>query len=437
MKEQFSFEFDWLPQDHGSEVERCTAADVAVQADGIYFTELEDLRARTVRQRMRVSANTLALWLAENWWRLRWEAEPRNPVLDWRMSHCLAAAGGGHVWPSLFFCSDGETVRLDSKVSARCNFPVHYLYHVSKTIAVRDFESGVDNFIESVIARLIENNLHDTELVSLWREVQQERHDPVLASYRKMEALLGFDADECPDSLMEELGILSGKYGRGAIEEMASACGSDVVSTINTLVSDGKAIAQSITIPSCTDICVQLQQQVPENQATSPWKRAEQAAKIVRNAWGLDLEKPVETQRFSEIVSLDSMFLTSSARSGVLPMSVGFRSDTRQDLLSVVLDKRPLTSRRFALARIIGDNFLSKPDDHFLPATQASTVRQKFQRAFAQELLCPFEGLISIVGEHASDDDAIEDAACVFEVSPLLVKTTLVNKGLLDRECLL
>ncbi len=434
MKEVFAFEFDWLPGEYGSDVDQCTAADLGVRVDDIYFTELEDLRAKTVRQRVRVSANVLALWLAGNWWRLRWETERSDS--DWRMSHCMAAAGGGHVWPNLFFCGDGETVRLNSIVLEHGDFPVHYLRNVSRIIPVADFEAGVERFIEAVVARLLASGVQDAELIVLWREVQKERLDPVLAHDRKMEALLGFDADEAPEMLMREMDALSKQYGTGSIEEIATACGTkETITRIETMVKQGKSIAQPIIIPAGADIRADIPQSAKGYD--QPWERAGMIAHRVRNAWKIGCVDPISTEQFSEIVKLDQMDLTSPGKESLLPMSMGFRSKEQPDVVTVALNKKPITSRRFALARIIGDNLYAKQEDQILPATQAATARQKFQRAFAQELLCPFEGLMSVLGTHVLDDDAMEDAAAKFEVSPLLVKTTLVNKGMLERGTLM
>ena len=54
----------------------------------------------------------------------------------------------------------------------------------------------------------------------------------------------------------------------------------------------------------------------------------------------------------------------------------------------------------------------------------------------AQELLCPYAGLLEKIQTEQPDDDDIAEAAEFFHVSPLLVKTTLVNKGELDRSAL-
>jgi len=432
MNPVFSFEFDWLQGECGSDVNRCTAAEGGLRVGDAYLTELEDLRAKTVRQRMRVSANDLALWLTDNWWRLRWEAE-RSGV-HWRMSHCVAAAGGGHVWPNLSFCGDGEAMHLQLDVSASCDFPVRYLRNIKKTIAVRDFVSGVDSFIESVIDRLREYHIGDAELIELWREVQRERHDPVLASYRKMEALLGFDADECSDKLMRTLDALSKNHGRGAVEEIASAHGTNAPSVINALETGEKSQAQPITIPASKKMQTEIRRQ--QQKIWLPWELAGVVAKQVRGEWGIAPEAPISTIEFAGIVGTPPVLLETADVPADTPISSGFRSGVAPDAISVLLDKKWATSRRFALARIIGDHFYSQSEDHILPTTSSKTVRQKFQRAFAQELLCPFEALVSTVGDHVSDDDAIQDAAALFEVSPQLVTTTLVNRGMLDRNIL-
>ena len=53
---------------------------------------------------------------------------------------------------------------------------------------------------------------------------------------------------------------------------------------------------------------------------------------------------------------------------------------------------------------------------------------QKFERSFATEFLCPWAEL-----DDATDEDVLEDVAERYGVSPLLVRTSLVNKGKIPR----
>jgi Zn-dependent peptidase ImmA (M78 family) len=76
-----------------------------------------------------------------------------------------------------------------------------------------------------------------------------------------------------------------------------------------------------------------------------------------------------------------------------------------------------------------------------LPITTARTDRQKFQRAFAAEFLLPFQEMCEQLGglsfgEGEIRDDDIEDVAAQYQVSPLMVRTSLVNRGVLPREAL-
>ena len=108
----------------------------------------------------------------------------------------------------------------------------------------------------------------------------------------------------------------------------------------------------------------------------------------------------------------------------------------QRNKVSVALRRPHPRGRRFALARLVGDHVVAKPADQWLPATETKTERQKFQRAFAQEFLCPYSELSEFLGTDQPDDYQIEEAADHFDVSPMLVSTTLVNKGAMDRSSL-
>jgi Zn-dependent peptidase ImmA (M78 family) len=68
-----------------------------------------------------------------------------------------------------------------------------------------------------------------------------------------------------------------------------------------------------------------------------------------------------------------------------------------------------------------------------LPATRADTYRQKIQRSFAAEFLSPFDAVDEMMGGDYSDERQ-EDVAEHFKVSPLTIRTLLVNHGRIERE---
>jgi Zn-dependent peptidase ImmA (M78 family) len=74
--------------------------------------------------------------------------------------------------------------------------------------------------------------------------------------------------------------------------------------------------------------------------------------------------------------------------------------------------------------------------ERLIPVAEAKTAQQQFQRAFAQEFLCPYDALVNRLQTERPTPEDIEEAAEHFGVSPLLIKTTLVNHGEMDRDSL-
>ena len=89
------------------------------------------------------------------------------------------------------------------------------------------------------------------------------------------------------------------------------------------------------------------------------------------------------------------------------------------------------SAKRFELARLLGDYILMDgSDEKWLTSTDLPTSRQKFQRAFAAEFLCPIEPLKDFLQNDYSES-AIEDAAEHFDVSQITVNSLLKNNGVI------
>jgi hypothetical protein len=117
-------------------------------------------------------------------------------------------------------------------------------------------------------------------------------------------------------------------------------------------------------------------------------------------------------------------------------MAYGLRLNTgvrRGEIVALV--SRWSADRRFEFTRALGDAIWSE-GERLGPLTRAKSERQKFQRAFAQSLLCPYEALVAYIGDDVSDG-AIAAAAKHFLVSERLIRSVLVNKRVLNRERLL
>ena len=435
MDEALKIECEWWGRANGeNDISQVSRGAIGISVGDQWLTRLEDSWGNTVRNRLHASAYTLAGWLAGNWWRLRWEPETpssRSDV-DWRMSHSMASAGDGYCWPSILFASDGDTLAVASRATrGRVLGPVRYLNEVNTRITGKAFESAIDAFLTLVLSRLHAEGFAKTELAELWNEVMNERADPKLAQWRRLEALCGYDPDEAPAAIIEILVEDKARLGGKALEEVAAQGRHSTAEVLKPILD----LANSKVKPTSGGFRGTMPELAePRYEAGSrPWQQASKLARLARKEWGLG-KKPVTNNQLAVLLGTKPTVFTDRTKS-TLPMPIVLRTGSNGSF-DLYFDSSWSTSRRFSSGRLLGDHLHYSNRERLIPATDAKTSRQQFQRAFAQEFLCPFDALLEKINTTQPNDDDIAEAAAHFEVSPLLVRTTLVNNGELDRETL-
>lgn len=425
----FSIGCEWQPSDLGDVAERWTTAALVIRVGPWCATELEDALSRAVRSSARLSALRLAEWFASNWWRLLWE--PRADTCSWRASHKVGSAGGGYVWPDLSFSSDWRWIRVSGRPTKRREAePVRYLNHFDELISVGDFERGVDDFIDGAIGRLSALQGNPSELGRLWAEIADERDDPERSRLRRLEACMGYDAGDAPSDLLISLRREMDSFGANAVQEMAAAYGQGAVPRLRALSESVGERGVEVRVPRCGEIRSKLSQD--DGSPEAPWQRAERAARIARDIWGL--APPVSTDLLCDVMAVRRVDLGRGQSNAGDSFLVGLRETGASDSFRMTVSSKYGTSRRFGLARLVADHIATGEEDRLLPGTGCGTSRQKFQRAFARELLCPLESLREHMDVEEPSGDAIQDAAQHFDVSPLTVQTMLVTRGALGPE---
>ena len=413
------------PQRSLASTEHETVGRLKIVANAHCATEGMDLHNNHAEDGPLVSAYPMAEWLAWNWWRLRWEAPmPRSatyqPNESWHMSHALSAIGLGYCWPDITISSDGFLTEISWRA---WNDITHATFRYfgpgrSELVSASAFEHAVDAFIGAVLDRLSAAGVGAGNLGALWEEVREEREIGQTASFRRMEARIGADPDEREEE--EIMGLLSraAALGEAAFEELASdpfvqAMGEGALLRGSQI----ERTAERLGFEANPRDAVRLREH-PHGVAWGKdraWKVGECAASALRAQEGLGLE-PVSNRRLCELGAVDDRALEPEGghRGVVAFMLDGVRKGAR-----VVLRSANEMGRRFELARMIGDRALVD-NGRLYPATATSSYRQKAQRAFAAELLCPWDALQPMLEEVTSEDDAI-DVASHFGVSPLLL----------------
>jgi hypothetical protein len=430
---------EWISEESPDPQIQATAAEISIKVGPYCATEVEDRRAKTVRKTIRASAALLASWLLSNWWRLRWETskDPARPdYLDWELSHSLPATGGGYIWPPLTFESDGTNILLRCDGQAK-NDPsslasIRYLNSFEESIAARSFESSIAKFVEHILERLDSTGVRNSFIHQMWSETVAEQEDPKQAAQRKLEALLGLDPDEDGSFIKDLLTRWQHRVGKDALEEIAAASeSSSVEEVLGRAEQATKSVETNAEIKNTHQVRRILQGAVTLN-AMMPWQQGRKAAYILRDEWGFGM-KPISTEKIGERLHLSTSELTGAQPK--TPFSLAVRGET-DDKFGLVLSRHHTHSRRFDIARLVGDHLVFETNDRWKPATHALTARQKFQRAFAAEFLCPSEELVKRFESPIELDD-LDDVTCSvseeYKVSQQLVLNHLANRNLIPQ----
>jgi len=424
-----TFDISWEQGECRDPLEAATYGSLAIRVGAVTITEVQDHVARTTRGTVRVSAYPLALWLASAWWRLRWEGLRHGT--DWRLSHQLGGAGSGYVWPELTLVSDGEWVRVDARRRSRKAWePITYLNSAQATIPATDLEEAAAGGVEMVLARLAEMGHRDCPLSEVWTAVLSERRDASIATTRRLEAILGYDAEEAPAELLDAYADGGRAFGTAAVAELAALATNGELPNWGA-VSEALQAGTPISIEEharLRDQATRAVQQLPT--PSHPWERGEAAAQAVREV----LQQPRGPLNNETLEHWLGAAPAAASSQGSMAAFAERESPDASDLKLCYLSAHP-DGRRFELARLLGDHLVSSSEeDRLLPATRARTARQSLQRAFAAELLLPWEDLRGRIS--VPDEVAMDDVAQEFAVSPLLVRTRLVAKGALPSDAL-
>ncbi len=426
MSGNWAISTEWEPLDSGPPEEKACFAAIGIQAHGVWLTEGRDALANRLRKAPLLSAYHLAEWMAWNWWRLRWES--RSSRADWPYSHRLTTIGGGYIWPNITIFPDGERTALVSKpTTERPQTPFRYISDIAAFIQASDFEGEVDRFIEQVIQRLESERIVNTNLVTLWTAVLEERRTPERARDRKLEALLGREPDESDPKILAQLVADADQLSIAAVEELAAD--SDPQGKVLT-AKELKEIAKERGFDASPRDSVRLApgSGLPRVGEVAAWRRGEAAAKALREQERLNGE-PISDEQLAKFAGAQVAVLHDRKAGG----EISFALDDNAQRSRLVLRSKWETGRRFELTRLLGDRLTGQKGGRLFPATRSFTYRQKTQRAFAAEFLSPFEFVDEMLAGDYSMENQLE-VAQHFSVSELTIRTQLVNHGRLERE---
>ena len=409
---------------------------IGIRAGGKFLTKLFRVSSNCEDVFLHAPPSHLAFWILDNWWRIFHEPEPAQAVTpEWLLAHDMSSIGGGYTWPPIRFWCEGDQVgiRMHPQYPDSA-LPVRFKVSLVGVIPTDDVQRSFGSFLEGA-CEFATDDL-DT-LVDLHRQIRQEREDPEVAIWRTIEAKLGFDVDEAPAELMDRLDGLIKQLGQEAVSEACvSQQGTDVACALEQAL---RAVEDSRTKVHLSAAIAAARSHSTEHSDSAflrssrvpPWKLAEEAASRLRENLAVP-HGPIPNGRLRELLGVSTHHFNHIRSFRSIPYGVR-RCDPDQGTSTVALRASWNEAKRFEFCRVLGDAIWSENDGLGL-ISSAKSVRQKFQRAFAQSFLCPFSDLLDFIGTDSPMADDVTAAAQRFRVSERVVQTTLVKKRVIDQE---
>jgi hypothetical protein len=162
--------------------------------------------------------------------------------------------------------------------------------------------------------------------------------------------------------------------------------------------------------------------------AEFPWQRGQRLAAALRRKLGWT-SGPIGTKDLESVLDI-KLPVPATYRERAL---IGGYTDHAVGSTSVLVASPRLANQRFFFSRLIAAALVMGPADRVLPVSDVGTSLQKLERAFAQELLCPWAELDAFTTEKGTDEEGVLEAAEYFGVSEYVILTALVNNGKVSR----
>lgn len=424
------FEISPSTLDKGTREEKATFGQFSVvvndtiASEGVAFGSNELLRGPYV------PGYHVADWLVRNWWRLAYEPslddDLENTTMGWDLAHWMSTIGEGYVWPNILLVSDGLRMTVTTVASQDSGATAFRYVGPDRTqvVGLEEYLQAVQSFLSNALElTTYRGNDSIPDLHDSWEKLQTEIADEEMSTRRRIEAMLGYDPGEANAKDIQSSIEDMKRLGNDAVAELAADA-----NTRHNSISRAKDVtkaAKRAGFDGRIDDAIHLDsnQNILSWGECDAWRIGVATAHAVRHSERLN-GQPIDNNRLASLAGTNEKVISATARSSdKLSFVIGDESGK----FRIAMRSRWETSRRFDVARLVADRLFDNGiDDALLPATQAYTYRQKAQRAFAAELLAPFDALEDFLGGDRSEERRNE-AADHFNVSTYVISGVIQN----------
>ncbi len=428
---ELQLNFEWVdPQGAKIPELRATWASFRITVNGEPITRLFDHQLNSVRDTVFIPLYPLTEWIALHWWNLLFESKTpgRATKSNYDSRHYLRYAREGYALPDLAITPVGKDIEFEWHVTNLPNYKLEFIRSGSARIEVCQVEEIFSRFINSVIERLHQNNIHDSLLEGEWSAIvaadDEEKEfciaaaklgvNPYNLREEVIDAILSVN-DSLPSSIFDS-------FFRAANVNQLVKQAEKLKSTIEQLKASGTKV------PRFTELRNQLHHY---NLRDKPWIEGYTYARELRRILKVEDKIFPDLEAFGKVLDLSEDTLNAIVRetdsSRLFDALVVIN---QADSPSFAIDKKNKDAKNFTFCRGLFE-FLNSANGSPLLITKSQTERQQRNRAFAAEFLSPSDLLSQRISSSVIDREEVEDLATEFGVSSFVIEHQLKNHKLI------
>ena len=372
----------------------------------------------------------VAEWLAVNWWALLFE--PRKCDLDpdedigFRSRHWLGYARDGFALPDLWFYPLGDEIEVSAHESYLRFARLEFLTAAAASMPTDVVRDALAGFMDDVLRKMSAKGVSATAAHKAWERVRST--EPDAEQYCRLIGTLGLSPYEEHDDIDRIIGtLLEARTPASIVGDLFQ------VSDNSNLTLLATAAQQLwIKLPKVREVNVEplVDIELPEPRGAAPWQWGKEAARKVRTNFGIASQDPKGGHAFFDRIGVDPSpsDITDLAFDPTAErLSGGVKRNDAT--MQIALNEPEPPRRRFAAARAAFLGWSSGTSCSHL-ITTARTREQQASRAFAAELLAPFDYIRRRAGGSAVSMYRVEDIARELGVTPAVVKWQAQNNKL-------
>ena len=395
-----------------------------------YSLGTEDKSKRTgatVQDKLHIPVYFLAEWIAENWWSLLYEPRKTESSDDtsFYSRHSILQAQHGFALPNVQIEPLGEAIRVSCRAREASLPGVRFQRSAAAFMNRETIETILKEFLKNCVDRLGACQIKGTPFERAWLDIQQTAQSEIM--FCKLVGALGVNPYGASDEIAGAVERIYDSVGEIAALDLCMASSEEEVLALGAtaaVVAEKLKGAHESTLAPLANLHLP-----PDNISIPSWRRGNNTALTVRRLIGISTDDQLGADKLLDALKISTKTnasLNDTDEEAVVTGAV----DRIDDVAAFVLLQSREEARRFAASRAIFLTMSSEVKSTRL-VTDAMTRDQQASRAFAAEMLVPFDYIRSQARGRRLPRDEIHEIARRRRASVDVVTYQAINNGLI------